>query len=165
MMNRNNSNSHDEYQYLIMDDQIVFDEAEAALHENYGERDAEIVTEAEAALRGNYGEYEPPLEDRGTKRQVGGAAVAGALAGLLLAGPVGCVVVAGGAALCATTRGQVGNVARASGDMMATAGDRLKRLDQNHHVVDKTSKGIVKGCNWVSRRLQPKVGAETRLTT
>jgi hypothetical protein len=49
--------------------------------------------------------------------------------------------------------------------MMATAGDRLKRLDQNHHVVDKTSKGIVKGCNWVSRRLQPKVGAETRLTT
>jgi hypothetical protein len=165
MMNRNNNNSHDEYQYLIMDDQIVFDEAEAALQENYGERDAEIVTEAEAALRQNYGEYEPLLEERGSKRQVGGAAVAGALAGLLLAGPVGCVVVAGGAALCATTRGQVGNVARASGDMMATAGDRLKMIDQKHHVVDKTSKGFVKGCNWVSRRLQPKVGPETRLTT
>jgi hypothetical protein len=166
MMNRNKNNSDHEYQYLIMDDEVVFAEAEAALHENYGERDAEIVNEAEAALRENYGEYDAPLpQDRGTKRQVGGAAVAGGLAGLFLAGPVGCVVVAGGAALCATTRGQVGNVARASGDTMATVGDRLKKVDQKHHVVDKTSKGFVKGCDWVSRRLQPKVGPETRLTT
>jgi hypothetical protein len=165
MVNRNKNNSDHEYQYLIMDDEVVFAEAEAAQHENYGERDAEIVTEAEAALRENYGEHIAPPQDQGTKRQVGGAAVAGGLAGLLLAGPVGCVVVAGGAAICATTRGQVGNVARASGEMMATAGDRLKKIDQKHHVVDKTSKGFVKGCDWVSRRLQPKVGPETRLTT
>jgi hypothetical protein len=165
MMNRNNSNSDHEYQYVIMDDEVVFAEAEAALHEHYGERDAEIVTEAEAALRENYGEHITPPQDKGTKRQVGGAAVAGGLAGLLLAGPIGCVVVAGGSALCATTRGQVGNMARASGDMMATAGDRLRKIDQKHHVVDKTSKGFVKGCDWVSRRLQPKVGPETRLTT
>jgi hypothetical protein len=135
MMNKNNNNtSHDEYQYLIMDD--------------------EIVTDAEAALRGSHGERIAPPEDKGTKRQVGGAAVAGGLAGLLLAGPVGCVVVAGGAAMCATTRGQAGNAARSSGDMMASAGDRLKRLDKKHHVVNKASRGIDKGCNWVSRQLQ-----------
>lgn len=144
-----------------MDDEIiVVDEQEAALRENYGERDAEIVSESEAALHGPYEERDAARE--GTKRQVGGAAVAGALAGLLLAGPVGSVVVAGGAALCATTRGQVGNVARASGEMMASAGDRLKKLDQKHHVVDKTSKGIIKGCDWVSHRLKAGPQPETR---
>jgi hypothetical protein len=140
-----NNNSHYEHQYLAMDDQIV--------------------TEAEAALRGNNGERIAPPEEKGTKRQVGGAAVAGGLAGLLLSGPVGCVVVAGGAAMCATSRGKAGNVARSSGDMMASAGDRLKKLDQKHHVVNKTSRGIVKGCNWVSHQLQPKARPETRLTT
>jgi hypothetical protein len=142
-MTLTNNNSHDEYQLL---------------------RDDEIVTEAEAALRENYGERDIPPGDNGTKRQVGGAAVAGGLAGLLLAGPVGCLVLAGGAAVCATTRGTAGNVARASGDMMATAGDRLKRLDQKHHVVNKASRGIDKGCNWVTHRLQPKARPETRLT-
>jgi hypothetical protein len=135
-MTQTHNNSYYEYQDSTIDDQIV--------------------TEAEAALRGNNGERIAPPEEKGTKRQVGGAAVAGGLAGLLLAGPVGCVVVAGGAAMCATTRGQVGNVARASGDTAATAGDRLKRLDQKHHVVKKTSRGVVKGCNWVSHQLQPK---------
>jgi hypothetical protein len=135
MLSRNN-NSHDEFQYLIMDDECVTD-TDAAQHENNGERDT-------------------PAGDKGTKRQVGGAAVAGGLAGLLLAGPVGCVVVAGGVAMCATTRGKAGNVARASGDMAAVAGDRLNKLDQKHHVVKKTSRGIIKGCNWVSHRLKPK---------
>jgi hypothetical protein len=140
-----NNNSQYEYQYSIMDDKVV--------------------TEAEAAPRGKNGERIAPHEDKGTKRQIGGAAVAGGLAGLMLVGPVGCVVVAGGAAMCATTRGNAGNVARSSGDMMANAGDRLKRLDQKHHVVNKTSRGITKGCNWVSHKLQPKARPETRLTT
>jgi hypothetical protein len=39
-------------------------------------------------------------------------------------------VVAGGAAMCATSRGKAGNVARSSGDMMSV-GDRLKKLDRN----------------------------------
>lgn len=118
--------------------------------------DQRIVTDAEAALRGNNGERIASPEEKGTKRQVGGAAVAGGLAGLLLAGPVGCVVAAGGAAMCATSRGKAGNIARSSGDMMASAGDRLKKLDQKHHVVNKASWGIDKGCNWVSKQMQPK---------
>jgi hypothetical protein len=141
MMTRNNNSN--EYEYALMDDAIV--------------------TEAENALRVDYGERDAPPEEKGTKRQVGGAAVAGGLAGLMLAGPIGCVVIAGGAAMCATTRGTAGNVARASGDMMAATGDRLKKIDQKHHVVNKTSHGIVKGCNWVSHKLQPKARPETRL--
>jgi hypothetical protein len=136
MVSNNNSN-YNEYRGLLDDDELVLAEAENALQENDGERG--------------------PNKDPGTKRQIGGAAVAGGLAGFLLVGPVVGLAAAGGAAMCASqARGKAGNVARASGEVMATAGDRLKRLDQKHHVVDKTSRGIVKGCNWVSHKLQPK---------
>jgi hypothetical protein len=83
------------------------------------------VTEAEAALRENYGEQRIALpQDRGS-RQVGGAAVLG-LAGLQGVGVCGsrCRFVRH------TTRGHVGNVARASGDMVAAAGDRPRSSDQ-----------------------------------
>jgi hypothetical protein len=96
------------------------------------------------------------VETPHTGRQLGGAAVAGGLVGLVLGGPIIAAVAAGGAVLAVTTKGQAGNVARASGDAMASAGDRLRKVDKKHHVVEKTSKGIVKGCNWVSRRLKPK---------
>jgi hypothetical protein len=36
MMNRNKNNSDHEYQYVIMDDEVVFAEAEAAPQENHG---------------------------------------------------------------------------------------------------------------------------------
>jgi uncharacterized protein YcfJ len=104
------------------------------------------------------------VENPHTGRQLGGAAVAGGLVGLVLGGPIIAAVAAGGAALAVTTKGQAGNVARASGDTMASAGDRLRKVDRKHHVVEKTSKGIVKGCNWVSRRLKPK-NASTRPPT
>lgn len=89
----------------------------------------------------------------GTQRQVVGAAVVGGLAGLLVAGPILGLVAAGGAAAIATTRGQAGNVARSTGDVMSDAGTRLKRFDEKHRVVEKTSKGVVKGCAWVSKKL------------
>jgi len=97
-----------------------------------------------------------PEGESGTERHIGGAAVAGGLAGLLLAGPVVAVVTAGGAAVMATTNGKAGDVARASGAMMATAGDRLKKIEKKHHIVEKTGNGMVKGCNWVTKKLQPK---------
>jgi hypothetical protein len=91
-----------------------------------------------------------------TKRQLRGAAAAGGLTGLVLFGPVIGAVAAGGAALAATSKGGAGNVARASGDVMGSVGDRLKKIDKKHHVVEKTSKGVVKGCQWVSKRLKPR---------
>jgi hypothetical protein len=43
-----------------------------------------------------------------------------------------------------------------TGEAVSSMGDRLKKMDEKHHVVKKTSKGFVKGCSWVSHRLKPK---------
>ena len=91
-----------------------------------------------------------------TKRQVGGAAAVGGIVGLIVAGPVVAIAAGIGIAVVATTKGKVGDVARASGDVVASAGDRLKQLDEKHHVSETTSKVIVKGCKTVSKTLQPK---------
>lgn len=103
--------------------------------------------------------------DPGTKRQVTGAAVAGGLVGLVFGGPVLGLLAAGGSAAVATAEGKAGDVARTSGDAMADAGDRLRRFDEKHRVVDKTSEGIAKGCRWVSKRLEPKPSVQAGLTT
>jgi hypothetical protein len=91
------------------------------------------------------------------RRQVGGAAVAGGIVGLVLVGPVVGLVAAGGAAVVATTKGTPGQMARATGTVTAAAGGRLKRLDKKYKVTKTTSKGFVKGCNWVSTRLTSPV--------
>ena len=92
-----------------------------------------------------------------TKRQVRGAAAAGGIAGLVLLGPLVGAAAAGGAALAATSsRGKGGDIVRASGDVIADFGVKLKRMDRKHRVVEKTSKSVVKGCQWVSQRLNPK---------
>jgi hypothetical protein len=94
-------------------------------------------------------------ENPHTKRQLRGAAVAGGLTGFLLGGPIIGAVVAGGAALAVTSKGKAGEVARSTGEVMASAGDRLKRVDQKHHVVEKTSKGFSKSCNWLAKKMKP----------
>lgn len=91
-----------------------------------------------------------------TKRQVGGAAVIGTVAGLCVGGPVLAVVGGVAAAAVATTNNKAGKVARSGGDVAADAGNRLKKFDQKHKVVEKTSNQIVKGCKWVSKKLQDK---------
>jgi hypothetical protein len=95
-------------------------------------------------------------ENPHTRRQLRGAAVAGGLTGFLLGGPILGAVVAGGAALAVTSKGKAGEGARSAGEVMASAGDRLKRVDQKHHVVEKTSKGFSKSCNWVAKKIKPR---------
>jgi hypothetical protein len=95
-------------------------------------------------------------ENPHTKRQLRGAAVAGGLTGFLLGGPILGAVAAGGAALAVSNKGKAGKVARSAGEGMASAGDRLKRVDRKHHVVEKTSKGFSKGCNWAAKKLKPR---------
>lgn len=97
---------------------------------------------------------------QGTNRQVGGAAVAAGIAGTLLVGPVIGLVAAGGAAVVATKKGTAGNVARASGDVVANAGERIRKFDQNHHVTKKVGKGFVKGAKFVSSKLKVKDSKE-----
>ena len=81
---------------------------------------------------------------RPTDRQVGGAAVAGGLTGLIVGGPLLGVMTGAGAAVATTSKSRAGNVARRSGDAVASWGDRLlrmsKQVDEKHHVVDKTKK-------------------------
>lgn len=91
-----------------------------------------------------------------TKRQVGGAAAVGGIVGLIVAGPVIAIAAGIGVAVAATTKGKVGDVARASGDVVVSAGERLKQLDKKHQVTETTSKVIVKGCKTVSKSLKPK---------
>jgi hypothetical protein len=93
-----------------------------------------------------------PTQDR--RRQIGGAAAVGGIAGLVLAGPViGLVAAGGAAAVAAKGKGAVGDVARATGNMASHAGERVKQFDKKHKVTKKTSEGFVKGCNWVSKKI------------
>lgn len=99
------------------------------------------------------------------RRVVGGAAVAGGIAGLVLAGPIVALVVAGGAAAMATTKGKAGEVTRATGEVMAQAGDRLKTIDRKHKISDKATKSLAKSANWVSEKLKTKRERETDAMT
>lgn len=111
---------------------------------------------------------------------IGAAAVAGGVAGLVVAGPVLGIVGAVGAGILATENSKAGDVARASGDVVLSAKDRAKKIDEKHHVVDKTKKatstfvskakefekkhhvgektgkGLTKGLKFVSKKLKPK---------
>mmetsp|Transcript_10918 Transcript_10918/g.14450 ORF Transcript_10918/g.14450 Transcript_10918/m.14450 type:complete len:140 (-) Transcript_10918:184-603(-) len=89
-------------------------------------------------------------------RAMGGAAVIGGIAGMILVGPIVGLAAAGGAAALATSKGKAGDVTRATGNVVADAGARLKKIDQKHHVSAKAAKGVVKSANWVSKKLKPK---------
>lgn len=88
------------------------------------------------------------------RRQIGGAAAVGGIAGFIFMGPVVALVVAGGVAVAAATgKGAVGDVARATGDVACHAGDRVQQFNRKHKKTKKTSRGIVKGCHWVSKKI------------
>lgn len=96
-------------------------------------------------------------EKKGTNRQIGGAAIAAGVAGTLLLGPaVGVLAGIGAAGGAALGKGPAGNVTRATGDVVASAGERLRNFDKKHQITSKTSKGFVKGANWVSDKLKVK---------
>jgi hypothetical protein len=108
----------------------------------------------------------------GTGRQLAGAAVAGGIVGVVLVGPLVAAVAATGAVLMATSQGKPGAVVRATGETMACAGDTLRKINQQHHVVEKTGKGVARGCKWVGKQLNNtgvgeliKLGVETAATT
>jgi hypothetical protein len=73
-----------------------------------------------------------------TNKVVGAAAIAGGVAGLVVAGPIVGLAGAVGAGILATQKGTAGEISRASGDVVISAGDRAKKLDEKHHIVDKT---------------------------
>lgn len=101
-------------------------------------------------------EDDPVPKDKATTRQIGGAAAAAGITGLILGGPIIAIAAGIGLAACATTNSKTGEVARASGDVVSSAGDRVKQWNQKHRVLEKTGSGIVKGCNWVESKFKPK---------
>lgn len=108
--------------------------------------------------------YSLDNDEEPTDRQLGGAAAAGGLAGLILAGPFFALLTAAGAAVAATARGRTGEVARSSGDAMARFGDRLKDLDQKHHVIEKTSQSIASGASYVWKQMNRERQSATNAT-
>mmetsp|Transcript_18801 Transcript_18801/g.27803 ORF Transcript_18801/g.27803 Transcript_18801/m.27803 type:complete len:158 (+) Transcript_18801:1-474(+) len=138
------------------------------------------------ATNTDYAFEEAPREDKARRREVGGAAVAGGLLGLTLAGPMVGVVAGAGAAALTTTKGGAGKIARASGDAVCSGGERLKqwnrkhqvtaktnkalrsaggsfkRWDEKHGLTKKTSSAIVTGCNKISKTLKPQPVQEVR---
>ena len=76
--------------------------------------------------------------------------------GLVVGGPLVALMVAGGAAVVATTRGKAGDVTRHTGEVFAQAGDRLKKLDEKHHVSENASKRFAKSAKWIQERLKPQ---------
>jgi len=66
-----------------------------------------------------------------------GAGVAGAVTGLVLAGPVGAVVAGGVAVAAATRRDEIGDVARAAGKTTIKAYEKVKEVNEEHKVTQK----------------------------
>lgn len=90
------------------------------------------------------------------KRQVGGAAAVGGVAGFILVGPVVAVAGAVGAAYAATSKGLAGSIFRGAGEGVATAGDGVKAVEDKTHVASKTKKGAVTSYKWISNKLSKK---------
>lgn len=79
-----------------------------------------------------------------TKRQLCGATIAGGLAGLFCGGPVVGAMTACGAALAISSRSNTGAFARDGGEAVAKIGDKIREMDQKHHIVDKTKESASK---------------------
>ena len=73
-------------------------------------------------------------------REVGGAAVIGTAAGLVIAGPIVGVAAGGAAAYAATSNGTIGNAARQSGETISSAGDKAKEINKKHEITKKSMK-------------------------
>lgn len=98
-------------------------------------------------------------------RQSRGAAVVGALAGLLLVGPLVGVAAGVGAALTVREDGELGTLVKSYGQAVANAGDRIQqwdsrnlnlrehlgRFENQHHLASKANRTMQKGFNYVAR--------------
>jgi len=93
-------------------------------------------------VQAEYGDVGQDMNSNNTNRKSGlitGAAIAGGVTGLILVGPiVGIAAAAGAAGLAVANRGTAGDVARASGDVVVSAGNKAKKLDEKHRFVAKT---------------------------
>lgn len=71
----------------------------------------------------------------------GGAAIAGGVVGSILAGPLIGVVAAVGVGALAFQKNPAGDAARASGEVVCATGDKVKVLNEEHQIAEKTKAG------------------------
>lgn len=84
---------------------------------------------------------------------IAGTAIAGGVAGLAIAGPLVGLATAAGGAVLATRQNKAGDLARASGNVVVAAGERAKKIDEKHHLLEKTKKataGLVQKGNEIN---------------
>jgi hypothetical protein len=89
----------------------------------------------------------------GSKQEVHGAAALGAIVGIFLGGPIIAALAAAIAAyLAAVKEGSVGDFCRKGGKAANDLGKSIVKAEKKHHWLDKTTKGLVKGANWVETK-------------
>ena len=92
--------------------------------------------------------------EMGSRGEVNGAAVAGGIAGACLAGPIGAIMAAAGAAfLAAKKEGDAGDWARKSGSTLNEVGKKITTFEKDNNILDKTTKSLVKSAGWVEKQL------------
>lgn len=69
--------------------------------------------------------------------QMFGAGAAGAVLGLLMGGPLLCVVLGLGSLYCSQQEGAAGDIARAMGDVALLTHSKFEELNEKHQLVDK----------------------------
>ena len=102
-----------------------------ALPSTGGEYDAVIIDDQQTTDINNHRTT--------SRRQVGGAAVAGTVAGFAIAGPIVGVAAGGAVAYTAAlSNGQAGNAARQTGEAVSTVGDKAKEYNKQHEITKKS---------------------------
>ncbi|KAF0695067.1 Aste57867_14090 [Aphanomyces stellatus] len=81
------------------------------------------------------------MQQAGGGKVMLGSAAAAAGVGLMVAGPLGCVVAAAGGAVMATQSGTPGELARATGTLMVASYDKAKDVNAEYGLTDKLKAG------------------------
>ena len=101
----------------------------------------------------------------GSRSEVNGAAIAGGIAGALLAGPfIGLAAAAGAAYLAAGKEGDAGDWARKSGKAVSDVGKKIVDVEKENKILDKTTKELIKGASWVEKRFSSTKSSQKRDT-
>ena len=85
---------------------------------------------------------EPARKEHKKSSIVGGAALAGTAAGLIIAGPLVAVISGVAVATLATQDTKAGKVAQSTGDTVLCAQDQIRDLDKKFRIVEKTKMGV-----------------------
>mmetsp|Transcript_32964 Transcript_32964/g.33573 ORF Transcript_32964/g.33573 Transcript_32964/m.33573 type:complete len:289 (+) Transcript_32964:183-1049(+) len=99
--------------------------------------DAEVVDPYSERARARSAEDKSEEQREKSLRNAG---VAGAVLGALVGGPVGALAVGAGSVIAANREGTVGEVARTMGRAVEVASKKVKKIDREYHVVEKTAK-------------------------